>query len=123
MGGEIVSRECRLVGEGVCGIQMPEGKYLESVADGRAFARRTRISTDVNGFPRIRSAGGRRDTPPFTNGDVLWSVADGRAFALKTQISHRFPADITQIPCGAGRQDTPAFIERVLLSLFSRGCE
>ena len=26
----------------------------------RAFARRTRIPTDVNGCPRIRSAGGRR---------------------------------------------------------------
>ena len=48
MGGEIVSRECGLVGEGVCGIQMPEGKYLESVADGRAFARKTRMSADIS---------------------------------------------------------------------------
>ena len=54
MGGEIVSRECGLVG----------GKYLESVHEGRAFARRNTdfrgYLTDYNGYPAGQATGIRR---------------------------------------------------------------
>ena len=43
---------------------------------------------------------------------LVWSVEIVKlAHRARTQITHRFPADATQIPCGAGRRDTAAVID------------
>ena len=39
---------------------------------------------------------------------------DKLAQRARTQMTHRFPADETQIPCGAGRRDTAAVIDNQL---------